>query len=84
MNFSPVLRENYRFGVPERAEYKEVFNTDALQWGGSGAISETPIPVEAVPSHGRETSIAVRIPPLGTVYLRGAGKYNRKKGANHL
>ena len=84
VNFSPVLRENYRFGVPERAEYKEVFNTDALQWGGSGAINETPIPVEAVPSHGRETSIAVRIPPLGTVYLRGAGKYNRKKGANHL
>ena len=84
VNFSPVLRENYRFGVPERAEYKEVFNTDAPQWGGSGAINETPIPVEAVPSHGRETSIAVRIPPLGTVYLRGAGKYNRKKGANHL
>ena len=82
VNFSPVMREGYRFGVPEKASYKEVFNTDALQWGGIGAVNESPIPVEAVPSHGRGTSISIRIPPLGAVYLRGEGKYHREKGAD--
>lgn len=82
VNFSPVMREGYRFGVPEKESYKEVFNTDALQWGGIGAVNELPIPVEAVPSHGRGTSISIRIPPLGAVYLRGEGKYHREKGAD--
>ena len=82
VNFSPVMREGYRFGVPEKASYKEVFNTDALQWGGIGAVNESPIPVEAVPSHGRGTSISIRIPSLGAVYLRGEGKYHREKGAD--
>lgn len=83
VNFSPVAREEYRFGVPKRAEYREVFNTDDVRWGGSGIVNEKPIPVEAVPSHGRETSIRVRIPPLGAVYLQGRGAFKQKKGADH-
>ena len=82
VNFAPVAHEDYRFGVPEKAVYKEVFNTDAPQWGGSGVVNERPIPVEGVPSHGRETSISVRIPPLGAVYLRGEGIYKKEKGAD--
>lgn len=83
VNFSPVAQEDYRFGVPEKAEYKEVFNTDAPRWGGSGIVNEKPIPVEAAPSHGRETSIRVRIPALGAVYLQGRGAFKQKKGADH-
>ena len=83
VNFSPVAREEYRFGVPKRAEYREVFNTDDVRWGGSGIVNEKPIPVEAAPSHGRETSIRVRIPPLGAVYLQGRGVFKQKKGADH-
>ena len=83
VNFSPVAREEYRFGVPKRAEYREVFNTDDVRWGGSGIVNEKPIPVEAAPSHGRETSIRVRIPPLGAVYLQGRGAFKQKKGADH-
>ncbi len=83
VNFSPVAREDYRFGVPEKAEYKEVFNTDAPRWGGSGAVNANPIPVEAIPSHGRKTSIRVRIPALGAVYLQGRGAFKQKKGADH-
>ena len=83
VNFSPVAREEYRFGVPEKAAYREVFNTDSVQWGGSGFINEEPIVVEAVPSHGRQTSISVRIPPLGAVYLQGEGRFNQQeKGAD--
>ena len=84
VNFSPVAREEYRFGVPEKAAYREVFNTDSAQWGGSGFINEEPIAVEAVPSHGRQTSISVRIPPLGAVYLQGEGRFKQQeKGADH-
>ena len=84
VNFSPVAREEYRFGVPEKAAYREVFNTDSVQWGGSGFINEEPIAVEAVPSHGRQTSISVRIPPLGAVYLQGEGRFKQQeKGADH-
>ena len=82
VNFSPVAREAYRFGVPEKAVYKEVFNTDAVRWGGSGVVNAAPVRVEEIPSHGRRTSISIRIPPLGAVYLRGEGIY-KKKGADH-
>ena len=46
-------------------------------------VNEKPIPVEETPSHGRETSIRVRIPPLGAVYLQGRGVFKQKKGADH-
>lgn len=83
VNFSPVAQENYRFGVPEKAEYREVFNTDEARWGGSGVINAGTIPVESVPSHGREVSIRVRIPALGAVYLQGQGIFKQEKGADH-
>ena len=81
VNFSPVALEEYRFGVPDRAAYEEVFNTDALCWGGSGVCNEGNIPVETIASHGRETSVSVRVPPLGALYLQGKSRINRKKGA---
>ncbi len=77
VNFSPEAWEGYRFGVPGKLYYEEVFNTDAPQWGGSGVCNIGPIPVEDVPSHGQDKSIALRIPPLGAVFLQG--RVRRKK-----
>ena len=65
--------------MPDHAYYEEIFNTDDIHWGGSGVCADGPIAVEAVPSHGREQSIALTIPPLGAVILRGHGKRKRKK-----
>jgi len=79
VNFSPEVRENYRFGVPPKARYEELFNTDDTAWGGSGVINDAPIPTEDIPSHGREQSISVRIPPLGAVILQGKGHYSARK-----
>ncbi len=71
-NFCPVLRENYRIGVPFSGEYRPVFSSDDTQFGGTG----TPlcnIEAQSIPMHGREYSIALTIPPCATVY------YERKK-----
>lgn len=75
VNFAPVERTGYRFGVPPRKEYTEVFNTDAAEWGGSDAVNAFPIAVEPIPSHGKEQSVALRIPPLGAVILQGCGEF---------
>ena len=79
VNFSPVVHESYRFGVPPKARYEEVFNTDAEEWGGSGVINVGPIMTEHIPSHGEEQSISLRIPPLGAVILQGKGRLAKSK-----
>ena len=77
VNFSPVALEGYRFGVPPKARYEEVFNTDDIQWGGSGVTNPEPIETESIPSHQQAQSIALRIPPLGAVILQGKGKLTK-------
>ena len=77
VNFSPVALEGYRFGVPPKARYEEVFNTDDIQWGGSGVTNPEPIETELIPSHQQAQSIALRIPPLGAVILQGKGKLTK-------
>ena len=74
INFSPVAVEGYRFGVPPKARYEELFNTDEERWGGSGVPNPQPIKTECIPSHQQAQSIAVRVPPLGAVILQGKGK----------
>ena len=74
INFSPVAVEGYRFGVPPKARYEELFNTDEERWGGSGVTNPEPIKTECIPSHQQAQSIAVRVPPLGAVILQGKGK----------
>ncbi|MEU0301041.1 1,4-alpha-glucan branching enzyme [Streptomyces sp. NPDC006175] len=72
-HFSPVVRQDYRIGVPDGPEtWVEVLNTDAARYGGSDVRNEEPLKPEAVPAHGRDTSITLTLPPLATVWLRPA------------
>ena len=73
INFSPNHYENYRFGVPSKKEYTEVFNTDRPEFGGSGWNYNGTVKCERIWSHDREASIAVTLPPYGAIYLRGTG-----------
>ena len=73
VNFSPVERREYRFGVPQKKEYREIFNSDALEFGGTGAGNPKPVRTEWIPSHGHPCSIAVTIPPMAGVVLHGEG-----------
>ena len=81
VNFAPVPWDNYRFGVPAAARYEVLFNTDDACWGGSGCAlpAGSRIDVDEIPSHGRETSLSLTIPPLGAVLLRREGKRPQKK-----
>ncbi len=69
-NFTPVPREKYRIGVPKSSgTLKEVFNSDAKKYGGSGT-KNTAVKVSKTPWHGRKNSINITIPPLGIVILK--------------
>lgn len=70
VNATPVLRENYRVGVPGAGFYEEVFNSDAEIYGGGNQGNAGGIPSEAVHSHDRDNSIVVKLPPLSTVYFK--------------
>ena len=78
INFSPNTYEDYRFGCPGVREYVEVFNSDAPEYGGTGAVNAGPCKVSWKPSHGRESSVSIRIPPLGAVFLEGRGRLRAK------
>jgi 1,4-alpha-glucan branching enzyme len=69
-NFTPVPRENYRVGVPGDGFWEELLNSDAVDYGGSGMGNKGGVMAEPVPSHGREFSVVLTLPPLATVFLR--------------
>ncbi|MET9089540.1 1,4-alpha-glucan branching enzyme [Streptomyces sp. NPDC004237] len=72
-NLSPVVRHDYRLGVPDEIPaWHETLNTDAARYGGSGIANPDPVKPEHHPSHGRPTSIRLSLPPLATVWLRPA------------
>ncbi|GGX34821.1 1,4-alpha-glucan branching enzyme [Streptomyces lomondensis] len=72
-NFAPVVRPDYRLGVPEDVPaWHEAVNTDAARYGGSDVTHPDPVKPEAQPWHGRPASIRLTLPPLATVWLRPA------------
>ncbi|QQM46691.1 1,4-alpha-glucan branching enzyme [Streptomyces liliifuscus] len=72
-NFSPVVRHEYRLGVPDDVPaWHEVLNTDAGRYGGADVTNPDPVKPDAQPWHGRPASIRLTLPPLATVWLRPA------------
>jgi 1,4-alpha-glucan branching enzyme len=69
-NFTPVPRHNYRIGVPEKGFWKEVLNSDAKEYGGSGYGNFGGVDAVPVSSHGRYYSLCLTLPPLGIVVLK--------------
>ncbi len=67
LNLTPVVRENYRIGVPEKGFYKETINTDSSYYGGSGIGNLGGKNTEDIPFHGRPYSINITLPPLSGI-----------------
>jgi 1,4-alpha-glucan branching enzyme len=70
LNFTPVVRYEYRVGVPIEGAWEEILNTDAEVYGGSGVGNLGRVVAEARPMHGRPASLPVTLPPLAAVFFR--------------
>ena len=71
-NFTPVGREGYIIGVPEPGEYREVFNSDRAEYGGSDKTHAMPLLSGKAGWGGWPSSLAVGVPPLGFVCFKKA------------
>jgi 1,4-alpha-glucan branching enzyme len=70
LNMTPVVRHDFRVGVPESGQWQEIFNSDAENFWGSGVSNTEPVKSEVVNWHGRENSISINLPPLGAVVFK--------------
>lgn len=68
-NFTPVVRHDYRFGVPLPGTYVEVLNSDDTRFGGSGVVNEGEFTAEDIPMHGMDQSLSLTLPPLAAIYI---------------
>ena len=69
-NFTPVVRAQYRIGVPGAGAYVELLNSDASEYGGSNVGNGGSVTAEPVPAHGFDYSLSLTIPPLGCLLLK--------------
>ena len=72
VNFAGIPHENYRIGLPQAGTWVELVNTDAVTYGGSGVGNLGAVHAQELPWHGFPASAALRVPPLGALWLRPA------------
>jgi len=72
VNFSGRPLTDYRVGLPHRGPWREILNTDAAEFGGSGVGNLGTVTAEDVPWAGRDASAALTVPPLGAIWLTPA------------
>lgn len=70
-NFTPVIRRNYRVGVPWPGTWQEVLNSDATLYAGSGQGNFGGVTAYPLPWHGRTQSLNLTLPPLGIAVFKG-------------
>ena len=83
-NFTPVVHDSYRFGVNEAGEYREILNSDDPSYNGSDVSAGQTLQTEEIWSHGKPNSLAVKVPPLATVYLYKAAEASGTEDADKV
>lgn len=73
VNFAGTPHEGYRVPLPSGGVWKEVLNTDATVYGGSGVGNLGAVTAEKVSAAGRPFSALLSVPPLGAIYLTPEG-----------
>ncbi len=76
-NFSAVPHEGYRLGLPYTGRWEELLNTDAAEYLGSGVGNLGGVEAIGESWHGQRASVTLRVPPLGTVWLRHGPRTDR-------
>ena len=69
-NFTPVVYENYRIGIPELVEYNEIFNSDKDVFGGSNQLNNAINMAEPLRWHNQPYSLQIKVPPMAVVILK--------------
>lgn len=72
LNFTPVVRKDYKVGVPAGGQWKEILNSDAAEFGGSGQFSNGTLKAVKETQHGRPHSLTLTLPPLASVVFTHA------------
>jgi 1,4-alpha-glucan branching enzyme len=72
-NFTPVPRHGFRIGVPAGGYWREILNSDAPIYAGSGQGNLGGVEARPVAWHGHRQSISVTLPPLAMVAFKGGG-----------
>lgn len=70
-NFTPVLRTDYKMGVPSGGFWEEALNSDSQEYGGGGKGNFGGVEAASKPHHGRPFSLNLTIPPLSVVVFKG-------------
>ena len=65
MNFTPISRDDYRVGVPEKKKYKLLLDSNEERFGGNGMVRETMYQAEEIPWDGQPYSVAYPLAPYG-------------------
>jgi 1,4-alpha-glucan branching enzyme len=71
-NFTPIPRMDYRVGVPHGGFWREILNSDAKEYGGSGSGNYGGREAEEVAANGKPFSVKLMLPPLGALFLKPA------------
>ncbi|WP_276133157.1 1,4-alpha-glucan branching protein GlgB [Polluticoccus soli] len=75
-NFTPIVRHNYRVGMPRMGYYSELLNSDSSKYGGSNLINKAEREAMPVPKHGRSHSLSLTLPPLAIIVLQHVRDYD--------
>jgi 1,4-alpha-glucan branching enzyme len=73
-NFTPVPRYNYHVGTPKGGFWREILNSDATDYGGSGQGNLGEVESKSISFHGRPFSLTITLPPLASVYFKWQGE----------
>jgi 1,4-alpha-glucan branching enzyme len=71
-NFTPVPRTGYLVGVPHGGYWREMLNSDAREYGGSGMGNLGGVQAEEISTHGRPFSLKLTLPPLAALFFKAA------------
>ena len=69
-NFTQIVREKYRIGIPRKGKLNEIFNSDSENYGGSGVSNSQKIKIEASPYDGKDFSTELILPPLSVIAFK--------------
>jgi 1,4-alpha-glucan branching enzyme len=69
-NFTPVVHEQYRIGLPKKGKLTQIFNSDETQYGGSGITNPKTVKIESEPWNGKDLSAVLILPPLSVIVFK--------------